>query len=86
LQPQPPYGAGGQTANRALSGRQPITKGEKMKANIQSALFIFALGVIVMAGMRAADWVIPEPERKPLEIVHMLDEETSCLAQKGGQK
>jgi hypothetical protein len=30
LQPQPPYGAGGQTANRALSGRQPITKGEKM--------------------------------------------------------
>jgi hypothetical protein len=57
-----------------------------MKANIKSALVFFAIGAIVMAGMRAASWVIPEPERKPLEIVHMLDEETSCLAQKGGQK
>ena len=55
-------------------------------ALIKNALGYAALGAIVMVGMITADWLIPDPPRTALEVVHTVDNETRCLAEKGGAK
>jgi hypothetical protein len=53
---------------------------------LKNALGYAGIGALVMCGMAAADWVIPDAARAPVEFVHKLDAETACLAEKGGAR
>lgn len=49
-----------------------------MSKTSKTVAILFCAGIVMGCGMRAAEWVIPAPERK-LEMHHTIDSDAACV-------